>query len=98
MADPNPNPGAFLLARHGSDERFGAAGVADRSAGTPMAPDLRFRTGSVTKTFTATVVLQLVAHTNWSSLADTGIDDDFWAAFQQGYCRTSGQTGMPAAH
>ncbi|MGC9496273.1 serine hydrolase domain-containing protein [Streptomyces sp. WG7] len=61
VADPNPNPGAFLLARHGSDERFGAAGVADRSAGTPMAPDLRFRTGSVTKTFTATVVLQLVA-------------------------------------
>ncbi|WP_412078739.1 serine hydrolase domain-containing protein [Streptomyces xanthophaeus] len=61
VADPNPNPGAFLLARHGSDDRFGAAGVADRSAGTPMAPDLKFRTGSVTKTFTATVVLQLVA-------------------------------------
>lgn len=61
VADPNPNPGAFLLARHGSGDRFGAAGVADRSAGTPMAPDLRFRSGSVTKTFTATVVLQLVA-------------------------------------
>ncbi|QLP92956.1 D-alanyl-D-alanine carboxypeptidase precursor [Streptomyces albidoflavus] len=61
VADPNPNPGAFLLARRGSDDRFGAAGVADRAAGTPMAPDLKFRTGSVTKTFTATVVLQLVA-------------------------------------
>ncbi|MFC7891923.1 serine hydrolase domain-containing protein [Streptomyces sp. NPDC057381] len=61
VADPNPNPGVFLLARRGSDDRFGAAGVADRSAGTPMTPDLKFRTGSVTKTFTATVVLQLVA-------------------------------------
>lgn len=29
---------------------------------------------------------QLVAHTNWSSLTDTGIDEDFWAAFQRGYC------------
>ncbi|MFF3013743.1 serine hydrolase domain-containing protein [Streptomyces sp. NPDC057939] len=61
VADPNPNPGAFLLSRRGSDDRFGAAGVADRHAGTPMAPNLKFRTGSVTKTFTATVVLQLVA-------------------------------------
>ncbi|MFC5660324.1 serine hydrolase domain-containing protein [Streptomyces nogalater] len=61
VAGPNPNPGAFLLARDGSRERFGAAGLADRSAGTPMTPDLRFRAGSLTKTFTATVVLQLVA-------------------------------------
>lgn len=61
VADPNPNPGAFLLARDGSRDRFGAAGVADRSAGTPMGPDLKFRAGSITKTFTATVVLQLVA-------------------------------------
>ncbi|MEU6992333.1 serine hydrolase domain-containing protein [Streptomyces sp. NPDC046465] len=29
---------------------------------------------------------QIVAHTNWNSLVDTEIDDDFWAAFQQGYC------------
>ncbi|MFD0392785.1 serine hydrolase domain-containing protein [Streptomyces nogalater] len=61
VVGPNPNPGAFLLARDGSRERFGAAGLADRSAGTPMTPDLRFRAGSLTKTFTATVVLQLVA-------------------------------------
>ncbi|WP_285563990.1 serine hydrolase domain-containing protein [Streptomyces sp. RTGN2] len=61
VAGPNPNPGAFLFTRRGPDDRFGAAGLADRSTGKPMAPDLRFRTGSVTKTFTATVVLQLVA-------------------------------------
>ncbi|MFC9222482.1 serine hydrolase domain-containing protein [Streptomyces hygroscopicus] len=50
-----------MKARRGSDNRFGAAGVADRAAGRPMTPDLKFRTGSVAKTFTATVVLQLVA-------------------------------------
>ncbi|MEU9862564.1 serine hydrolase domain-containing protein [Streptomyces sp. NPDC047971] len=61
VAEPNPNPGAFLFARDGLTERFGAAGVADRATGRPMTPDLRFRSGSVTKTFTATVVLQLVA-------------------------------------
>lgn len=29
---------------------------------------------------------QLVAHTNWNSFVDSRIDDDFWAAFQRGYC------------
>ncbi|WP_234334472.1 serine hydrolase domain-containing protein [Streptomyces sp. NRRL B-1347] len=61
VADPQPNPGAFLLARDGAKDRFGAAGVADRATGAPMGPDLRFRAGSIAKTFTATVVLQLVA-------------------------------------
>ncbi|MFD4024790.1 serine hydrolase domain-containing protein [Streptomyces sp. NPDC058576] len=61
VAAPNPNPGAFLLAREGTQVRSGSAGVADRSTGTPMTPDLKFRAGSLTKTFTATVVLQLVA-------------------------------------
>lgn len=60
-ADPNPNPGAFLLARDGTKARFGAAGLADRATAAPMSPHLRFRAGSITKTFTATVVLQLVA-------------------------------------
>ncbi|MEU9702623.1 serine hydrolase domain-containing protein [Streptomyces sp. NPDC047981] len=61
VAAPNPNPGAFLLARDGRTDRFGAAGLADRATGAPMATELKFRSGSVTKTFTATVVLQLVA-------------------------------------
>ena len=37
------------------------AGVADLAAGRPMRPGLSFRIGSVTKSFTATVALQLVA-------------------------------------
>ena len=37
-----------------------AAGVGDLGTGTPIAADDRFRIASVTKTFTATVVLQLV--------------------------------------
>ncbi|KMN66414.1 D-alanyl-D-alanine carboxypeptidase [Bacillus cereus] len=36
-----------------------AAGVADLSTKKPMKTDFRFRIGSVTKTFTATVILQL---------------------------------------
>ncbi|MGW6916938.1 serine hydrolase domain-containing protein [Kitasatospora sp. NPDC054939] len=38
----------------------GAAGVADRVTGAPVPENARFRIGSVTKTFAATVVLQLV--------------------------------------
>lgn len=37
-----------------------ASGVADRNTGAPMTPELRFRVGSITKTFVATVALQLV--------------------------------------
>ncbi|MGK4585662.1 serine hydrolase domain-containing protein [Kitasatospora sp. HPMI-4] len=39
----------------------GAAGTADQATGRPAPVDGRFRIGSVTKTFVATVVLQLVA-------------------------------------
>ncbi|MFI6758367.1 serine hydrolase domain-containing protein [Micromonospora sp. NPDC050417] len=39
----------------------GAAGVADLRTGAPVPADARFRIGSVTKVFTATVVLQLAA-------------------------------------
>jgi len=38
----------------------GAAGLTDRDAGTAMSTSTRFRIGSVTKTFIAAVVLQLV--------------------------------------
>jgi D-alanyl-D-alanine carboxypeptidase len=37
-----------------------AVGVADRASGRPLALDDRFRIGSITKTFTATLVLKLV--------------------------------------
>jgi D-alanyl-D-alanine carboxypeptidase len=38
---------------------FGATGVANIQTGIPVTPDAQFRIGSSTKTFTATVILQL---------------------------------------
>lgn len=54
-------PGTIVLLRDGSTEWSAASGLADRERRRPMARDLRFRIGSVTKTMVATVVLQLVA-------------------------------------
>jgi D-alanyl-D-alanine carboxypeptidase len=53
-------PGAVVLAAGPRSTWAKAAGVADLSTGAPITPDHRFRIGSVTKTFVATVVLQLV--------------------------------------
>ncbi|GIJ43135.1 peptidase [Virgisporangium aliadipatigenens] len=39
----------------------GTGGIADRDTGAPVPQDARFRIGSMTKTFTAVVVLQLAA-------------------------------------
>lgn len=38
---------------------FGSSGVSNLATGTPVKPDDRFQIGSITKTFTATTVLQL---------------------------------------
>jgi D-alanyl-D-alanine carboxypeptidase len=53
-------PGALMLV---DDDKpwSGARGLANRARGTPMRATDRFRIGSITKTFVATVVLQLVA-------------------------------------
>ena len=60
-SDQTKFPGAILYV---SDSRQGtwvvAAGVADIATGAPLAPDARFRAGSIIKPFVATVVLQLV--------------------------------------
>ena len=48
----------------------GALGVADRASGEPMTPDMHHRIGSVTKTFTATLLLQ-AADEGLLSLDDT---------------------------
>jgi peptidoglycan/LPS O-acetylase OafA/YrhL/CubicO group peptidase (beta-lactamase class C family) len=54
-------PGAVLSVQlPGYEPWTGAAGVADRRAATPMAPETRVRIASISKTFTAVVVLQLV--------------------------------------
>ena len=52
--------GAALVARRGAVIYSGAAGLADREAGTPNTLDTKFRMGSMNKMFTATAILQLV--------------------------------------
>jgi D-alanyl-D-alanine carboxypeptidase len=54
-------PGAVALVRTPSGTWQGAAGLSDLTTRTAMRPDDRFRVASLTKTFVATVVLQLVA-------------------------------------
>jgi D-alanyl-D-alanine carboxypeptidase len=53
-------PGAVVLAAEPRSTWEQSAGIADLSTGAPMTPDHRFRIGSVTKTFVAALVLQLV--------------------------------------
>src|SRR5882757_1222771 len=52
--------GVLLHYRDGRGEWRGASGVTELGTGGPVDPDGWFRIGSVTKTFTAAVVLQLV--------------------------------------
>jgi D-alanyl-D-alanine carboxypeptidase len=52
-------PGAILLTRDGYGTRRLTSGLADVDAKAPMRTDDRFRIASLTKTFVATVVLQL---------------------------------------
>ncbi|MFE7592989.1 serine hydrolase domain-containing protein [Kitasatospora sp. NPDC057512] len=54
-------PGIVAEVRDGRRAWFGAAGVADLATGRPRHAQDRFRIGSTTKTFVATVVLQLAA-------------------------------------
>ncbi|MEU4255157.1 MULTISPECIES: serine hydrolase domain-containing protein [Streptomyces] len=54
-------PGALAQARDRHGVWNGAAGVADRTTGRKRLPNDRFRIASITKTFVATVVLQLDA-------------------------------------
>ncbi|MFD9903795.1 serine hydrolase domain-containing protein [Streptomyces sp. NPDC059063] len=53
-------PGLFAEVRDGDQVWRGAAGVADVATGRPVTTDMRHRVGSVTKTFVAAAVLQLV--------------------------------------
>jgi D-alanyl-D-alanine carboxypeptidase len=58
---PSAPPGAVALVRDAQGTWRGAAGLASLTPREAMRADDRFRVGSVTKTFTATLVLQLVA-------------------------------------
>jgi D-alanyl-D-alanine carboxypeptidase len=62
-------PAAFAEVRDGGRTWSGAAGVADLSTARPARPDMRHRVGSITKSFVATTVLQLVAE------GKVGLDD-----------------------
>ncbi|MEE6261189.1 serine hydrolase domain-containing protein [Plantactinospora sonchi] len=53
-------PGVFAEVRDGRATWRGAAGVADVTTGRPMMPHFQHRIGSITKTFVATALLQLV--------------------------------------
>ncbi|MEU5866904.1 serine hydrolase domain-containing protein [Nonomuraea sp. NPDC047529] len=52
-------PGIVAEVRDGRERWFGSAGVSDTETGRQRKPNERFRIGSATKAFTATVVLQL---------------------------------------
>ena len=54
------SPGAIALVNDGRRVRVSAAGVADTSGRRALRPADRFRAGSITKSFVATVALQLV--------------------------------------
>ncbi|MDI6408113.1 beta-lactamase family protein [Streptomyces albus] len=54
-------PGAVARVEDGAGPWEGAAGVADRATGRPRSAGERFRIGSLTKPFVATVLLQLEA-------------------------------------
>ncbi|GAB3984883.1 hypothetical protein GCM10029978_095860 [Actinoallomurus acanthiterrae] len=63
-------PGIAAEVRDGHGRWFGSAGAADTETGRERTPQDRFRIGSTTKTFVATVVLQLAAERRLS-LDDT---------------------------
>lgn len=54
-------PGAVVIRRRGTRVEQFAGGVAQIASQIPMSPADRFRIGSLTKTYVATVMLQLVA-------------------------------------
>ena len=66
-------PGIAVSIRRGDQEQFLTSGFASTEAKRPIRPDTRFRIASVTKSFTAAIVMQLVAE-NELSLGAT-VDD-----------------------
>jgi D-alanyl-D-alanine carboxypeptidase len=63
-------PGAIMLVRNGDQTLRLTSGYGNLEKKTPMRPTDRFRIGSVTKTFVATIALQLVGE-NKLALDDT---------------------------
>ncbi|WFB11244.1 beta-lactamase family protein [Streptomyces sp. LX-29] len=78
--------GVIAVARKGRDTWTGQAGTADLQSGAPRRSEDRYRVGSITKTFVATVMLQLEAE------GRLGLDDtvDRWLP---GLVRGNGHDG-----
>ena len=66
-------PGAAVAILAPEGDWFGASGLSDIANNTPLQPDDRFEAGSITKTFVATAILQLVEEEQLS-LTDTLTD------------------------
>ncbi len=69
LAAANEFSGVVLVANGGRPTFLEAVGLARKSTGTPVRTDTRFNIGSLTKAFTGSVVLQLVAE------GKLGLDD-----------------------
>ena len=66
-------PGAAVAILAPEGDWFGASGLSDIANNTPLQPDDRFEAGSITKTFVATAILQLLEEEQLS-LTDTLTD------------------------
>ena len=53
-------PGIAIGLKHGNQIEFGGYGVANMETGAPVAPETLFQIGSISKIFTATLVMTLV--------------------------------------
>ena len=60
MLDAGLSAGTMLTVTTPNGTWTKAYGISDTASGAPMSPELVFRIGSITKTFTVTVLLQLV--------------------------------------
>ncbi|MCA1710603.1 MAG: beta-lactamase family protein [Actinobacteria bacterium] len=60
LADKHGVVGATLAIRHGDETAEGASGVLNLRTAQPATPDSLFQIGSITKVWTATLVMQLV--------------------------------------
>ncbi|MFF7093507.1 serine hydrolase domain-containing protein [Streptomyces rubradiris] len=68
-------PGVLARTDRGGEVWHGTSGVADLRTGRPRLPRDRFRIGSLTKPFIATVVLQLAAEPGYGLSIDDTVDE-----------------------
>ncbi len=86
-AFPAKGPGAAMIVTRGGQTLYaGGRGVSDIDTARPITPDTSFRLGSITKQFTAAIILQLAAESRLSL-------DDPLSRFLPGFAQpTAGAT------